>query len=370
MRRTFCARCHAIGLARCVHRTRTSGSGGKHRARETYRIHPAKTLVNTPTSPFTFFHATDDGPSGSTETIDDRPPSSSSSVAKAPRRADGFTTLMHELWNAPHAPIGELPEELARPEPSKVPWARSVVFTLLIVLIAAVGFWNVSRSSAEQASLVAAAELSLEGVTEQLPVLSDTINTVMSTDSTGVELSDSATTLARWAAEASELLSQGLTETEDDPLAEDRATFTQAGEDARELQQILADTLSTRLILGALDISPVLPLAALPEDIPDIAVDLALTIDDAESRLSLLPTSSAPTEIRVRALLEAIKEDHSRYLQGLDQADLDVVNEAIQSLRAKDDSLSEILTTYLNAQRPIADQLVERLDEAIAKLRA
>lgn len=369
MRRTFCARCHATGLARCVHRTRTSGSGGKHRARETYRVHPAKTLVNTPTSPFTFFHATDDGPSGSTETIDDRPESSPSSVTKAPRRADGFTTLMHELWNAPHAPIGELPEELARPEPSRVPWARSVVFTLLIVVIAAVGFWNVSRSSAEHASLVAAAELSLEGVTEQLPVLSDTINTVMSTDSTGVELSDSATTLARWSAEASELLSQGLTEAEDDPLAEDRATFTQAGENARELQQILADTLSTRLILGALDISPVLPLAALPEDIPDIAVDLALTIDDAESRLSLLPTSSASTEIQVRALLEAIKEDHSRYLQGLDQADLDVVNEAIQSLRARNDSLGEILTTYLNAQRPIADQLVERLNEAISKLR-
>ena len=370
MRRTFCARCHATGLARCVHRTRTSGPGGKHRARETYRIHPAKTLVNTPTSPFTFFHATDDRPSGSTETIEDRSQSSSATVTEAPRRADGFTTLMYELWNAPHAPIGELPEELAHSEPSKVPWARFLVLTLLFVLIAAVGFWNVSRSSSEQASLVAAAELSLEGVTEQLPVLSDAINTVMSTDSTGVELSDSATTLARWAAQASELLSQGLTEAEDDPLAQDRAIFTRAGEDARELQQILADTLSTRLILGALDISPVLPLAALPEDIPDIAVDLALTIDDAESRLTLLPTSSAPTEIRVRALLEAIKADHSRYLQGLDQADLDVVNEAIQSLRAKDDSLSEILTTYLNAQRPIADQLVERLDEAISKLRA
>jgi hypothetical protein len=368
MRKTFCARCHAIGLARCAHRTRTSGPGGKHRARETYRIHPVQTLVNTPTSPFTFFHATDESLSGSTQTISEPSPPSAPDVTEAPRPADGFATLMHELWNAPHVPIGDLPEELARPEATQVPWVRSAVFAALVLLVAAVGFWNVSRSSTEQASLVASAELSLEGTSQQLAVLSNTIETIMSSDSAGVQLSDAATSLTRWAQEASNLLSQGLTEVEGDPLAQDRATFTRAGEDARELQQVLADTLSTRLILGALDISPVLPLTALPLDVPDIGVELALMVDDAESRLSLLPTSSAPTEIRARALLEAMEDDHSRYLQGLNQADSTAVNESIRSLRTKADSLAEILTTYLSARRPLADQLAKRLQEAIAEL--
>ncbi len=370
MRKTFCARCHAIGLARCAHRTRTSGPGGKHRARETYRIHPVQTLVNTPTSPFTFFHATDESLSGSTQTISETSQPSAPDEAEAPRRADGFATLMHELWNAPYVPIGELPEELATPDATRTPWLRSAVFATLVLLVAAVGFWNVNRSSAAEASLVAAAELSLEGASQQLTVLSNSIETIMSSDSLGVELSDAATSLTRWAQEASSLMSQGLTEVEGDPLAQDRATFTQAGEDARELQQVLADTLSTRLILGALDISPVLPLSALPLDVPDIGVELALMIDDAESRLSLLPTSAARTEIRARALLEAMEDDHSRYLQGLSQADSVAVGESIQSLGTKAESLDEILTTYLSARRPLADQLARRLQEAITELGA
>ena len=105
MRRTFCARCHTIGLSRCAHPTRSSGPGGKHRARETYRVHPARTFVDVPTSPFLFSAAT---------TTQDALPDSFTTLTSTRVATDEsdeqFTTLMHELWSAPSEPVGDLPE--------------------------------------------------------------------------------------------------------------------------------------------------------------------------------------------------------------------------------------------------------------------
>lgn len=364
MRRTFCARCHTIGLSRCAHPTRSSGPGGKHRARETYRVHPARTFVDVPTSPFLF--------SAATTTTEDALPDSFTTLTSTRVATDEsdeqFTTLMHELWSAPSESVGELPKPLTKPvTPATETFRRTLMLIPVVLLILGGIGWRSYQPGGIAGSSPLSAE-TVSGVRGELRALPETVSDILESGTPGSQLSDSATSLTRWSEQVSALMSASVTLDSSEVAPADAALIETAGTSARALQMLLSDALSTRLIVGALDLSPDLPDNATTEEIGDLRTTLTLATDNARTRLSLLPTSSAEIERQLLGVITSMERDHSRLLVALDSEDSRGVAEALESLRASHASIGEMLSTYLGVIRPVADQLLVDLEGFLKEL--
>ncbi len=365
MRRTFCARCHAIGLSRCAHPTRVTGSGGKHRARETYRVHPAKTFVDVPTSPFLFSATATATKDMLAETLT---PASSVRAAENPT-AEQFTTLMHELWAAPSDPVGELPERMPAPTKQTSDSMRRALalIPVMLLILGVIGWRAYEPSGFGSDSSVVPAE-TLVNVTTELAALPATISEILEEDTPGTQLSEAATSLTRWSAQASALMSASVTADPSETDSDAYALAEDAGIHARALQTLLSDALSTRLIVTALDVSPELPQKASLDEITELRVSLALSLDNARTRLTLLPTSSAVMERGLFGMLNSMERDHELYLTALLAEDPETAAGTLSSLAATQQSIEAALSAYLVGLRPVANELLSDIEMLVGAL--